>query len=122
MGAFGEEAGFGELFFDQMVYLLGRFGRYPLVENRHDNIAGLGNLILYLAHGFIQPAADTVADDGRFIDFLANNYRQAVCSTAVIMDVFNRKKRPADYLAFAINTRQGGLAPKPMLRRNHNCY
>jgi len=89
------------------------------VENRYDDVIRLSDTLPQLAADIIQAAADTVADDGRFIDLAADDHRDPVGLPPGVISGLDREVRPARYLPVPVGMTQAVIAVKTMSARNH---
>lgn len=75
-GRLTDDTGLDELVGDHSVQLIRRYDGQLLAVGRQYHIICFDNM--QLANGFVQPAADAVADDRRLADLAADNDGDAV--------------------------------------------
>jgi hypothetical protein len=95
-----------------------QFSHFVIEDSEYEIRAGRYT-VPRLADYFINPAANTVAYDGRLADFTADHYRHPVRAPGVALVEFKAHERSAQALSALINTAQAAVTVKPVGDRDH---
>lgn len=90
------------------------------MKNRKNQVVRLRKIAFMKTYSLVQPPPDFIANYGRFTNFFAHNYRQAVSSSPVIEHIFKGSQGASDSLAVLIHISQRVMAMKSMVATNHN--
>lgn len=115
-----EEAELFELLFELAGQLGGWSFQDAVVKNRYNDIVRAAKTSRLLLNGRVQPAADAVAGNRRFINLAGNYYRGAPVGAPRVGQRLDAKQRPADYPAATVYMAQAVIAVKAIFSGNHN--